>query len=118
MTLSREAILGASDVQRETVETPEWGGSVIVQAMTAADYEGWVATWARVDGEKVIEDRTFYRQKLVVRCVVDDSGTRVFTDADAEALAGKSAAAFNRVFLVAQRLNGFSDQDLKAAEKN
>ena len=52
------------------------------------------------------------RAKLCALSVVDSSGERVFTDADVESLGQKSGAALDRVFSVAQRLSGISDDDV------
>ena len=52
------------------------------------------------------------RAKLVARSVVDESGARVFDDADVLKLSDKSAAGLQRVFEVAQRLSGLSDEDV------
>ena len=51
------------------------------------------------------------RARFAVLTICDDKGVRVFTDADAAELGKKSAAALDRVFAVAQRLNGFSQDD-------
>jgi hypothetical protein len=51
------------------------------------------------------------RAKVVTRCVVGDDGNRLFTDSDVVALGGKSAAALERVYAVAARLSGLSDDD-------
>ena len=51
------------------------------------------------------------RARFAVLTLVDDKGARLFTDADAKVLGEKSAAALDRVFAVAQRLNGFSSLD-------
>ena len=51
-------------------------------------------------------------------CVVDDAGERLFTDKDAAELGKKSAAALDRVFAVAQRLNGLSPSDVEELTKN
>ena len=49
MSLSRDDILGAR-LKRETMDVPEWGGSVILQEMSGTDrrtFENWVANRLR-----------------------------------------------------------------------
>jgi hypothetical protein len=58
------------------------------------------------------------RAKVVTRCVVDDDGNRLFTDADVVQLGGKSAAALERVYAVAARLSGLSDEDQEAMARD
>ena len=46
------------------------------------------------------------RARLVVLCVIDAEGQRVFAAEDADLLGDKSAAAVNRIYEVAARLAG------------
>jgi hypothetical protein len=52
------------------------------------------------------------RARFAVLTICDADGVRLFTDSDAKQLGEKSAAALDRVFAVAQRLNGFSSSDV------
>lgn len=95
--LTREAVLGALDLKRETVSVPEWGGDVIVQEMTAA---------RRLEFERLItEDEKQLRELLVAFCAVDEAGELLFTPLDVQKLSGKSFRAIKRVSDVALRLN-------------
>jgi len=58
------------------------------------------------------------RARLVALSVVDDKGTRIFTDDDVKALGKKSAKALDRVFSVAQRLNGIGESDVEELAGN
>ena len=113
MALTKEAILTADDLPREEVDAPEWGGTVLVSAITgtARDaFEG--AVQAAPDTNSNI------RALLCVRAIVDENGKRVFTDAEAGALGAKNAATLDRVFVVASRLSGMSKDDIEVLEKN
>ena len=71
------------------------------------------------DGKNTKMDLRNMRAKLVALTVVDDKGKRLFRgDADVNALGRKSAAALQRVFEVAQRLSGLSDEDMEELAKN
>jgi len=115
---SREAILATQDLPTETVLVPEWGGAVLVRGLTGKerdDYEAGIMV-SRRDGATGKLTQTMnlanVRARLVVRSVVDQTGTRIFADADAEVLGDKSASAVARVFDVAQRLSGMRPEDL------
>jgi len=58
------------------------------------------------------------RARLCALTVVDDTGARLFKDKDVTELGNKSAAALDRVYEVAQRLNRISGEDVEELEKN
>jgi len=113
--LSREAIL-AADCERKTkvVKVPAWGGEVIVRELNAEEYDDYEATLFR-EGVKGAENA---RARLAVRCIVDETGVRLFSDADAALLGKKSAAAIRKVADVAQRLNKLTDADMEDLKGN
>jgi hypothetical protein len=113
--LTREQILGASDVKREEVKVPEWGGSVLVSVMSGAARDAWESTLIGPDGKAVLTDA---RAKLVAACVVDEGGAPLFSAADVEALSARSSIALERIVRVARRLNKLGDAEFKEAEKN
>lgn len=111
--LSAAAILSAEDLPHEDVAVPEWGGTVRIRTMmskTRDEFESWLLA-NRGRHENV-------RGHLVALCAVDAEGQRLFTIEQAAALGEKSAKAMDRLFDVAQRLNGMGEADIKALEKN
>lgn len=116
--LSREAILAAEDVKTEEVEVPEWGGSVLVKGLTGADRDALEASVMVLKGQKQSLNLTNYRARLVACCIVDETGARIFSPGDLEALGRKSAAALDRVAAAARRLSGISDEDEEELAKN
>ena len=110
--LSKDAILGATDLPLERVEVPEWSGAVYLRTMTGAERDAFDAEVLSAPDRHINA-----RARLVIRVLVDADGNRLFADADAEALGAKSAAALNRLFDAACRLNGFGDA-VEDAEKN
>lgn len=113
--LTRDAILGIADLKSEDVDVPEWGGSVRVRTMTGAERDAFGASLRNADGKV---DPANYRAKLLIRCVVGDDGRPLFTDADLDALAGKSAPALDRLVAAAERLNTMGAAAVDTAEKN
>ena len=117
--LTRQDIVDAHDIQTETVEVEEWGGAVIVRMMSGADRDKFEQslTTVRPDGRREA-NLTNMRSKLVAMCAVDEDGRLLFGADEVEHLARKSASAIERVFVVAQRLNGLAPDDLGEARKN
>jgi len=50
--------------------------------------------------------------------ITDNDGTLLFSQADIESLGAKSCAALDRIYAVAQRLNGLAPEDIKELAKN
>ncbi len=119
MFLSREAILAAeSDMPRETVPVPEWSGDVLVFGLSGAEQDSFEASRRiTVDGKET-QSLVNFRAALCVRCIRNEDGSRVFTDADAVALGAKSSKAIARIFPVAAKLSGMTKEDVEKLEKN
>lgn len=115
MTLSRDAILGASDIQTKEVAVPEWGDSLFIKGMSGAERDQFEA--ANQDGSGG-QKLTNLRARFLVRCIVNENGTRIFTDQDAAALGKKSSAALSRLWDAAAELNGTSDAAQAVMEGN
>jgi len=116
--LTRDAILGAEDLPRELVEVPEWGGCVYVRALTGTERDAFEASVVEQRGKSTKMNLRNIRAKLVALTVVDEEGTRLFSDADVKLLGQKSAAALDKLFEVAQRLSGLRDEDVEELAKN
>lgn len=106
--LSRDAILGAKLAQ-ETVDVPEWGGSVIVRCLTGAErdaYDAWRFRRA-IDTEHSLDkiNNMNVRAQLASMTMIDEEGARLFSAADVEELGKRDGAALDRVYNVAQRLS-------------
>jgi len=116
-TLTRAAILAADDLPREPVDMPEWGGRIWVRALTAGEREAWESKYL---GDGVSSGATpvaLIRASLAAFACCDEAGKPLFSEADVPALAAKSAAAVQRVWRVAARLNGLG-AERETIEKN
>jgi hypothetical protein len=111
--LSASEILGADDIVTELVEIPEWKGKVIVRGLTGAERDGFEESLLERRGKNREVRLANLRAKLCALTMVDGNGKRLFSDAQVEALGKKSASALQRVFAVAQRLSGLSDEDVE-----
>ena len=105
--LDRDAILSADDAQTERVAVPEWGGDVLVGTITGKQRDEFEASMA--SGGKSMDN---IRAKMVALSARGEDGKPLFTRKDAEQLGAKSAAALDRVFTAALKLNAFSNQDV------
>lgn len=116
--LSKADILQAQDIKTESVDVPEWGGQVIVRALDGTERDALEASMIQGKGKNAQVNLTNLRAKLVARSLVDEHGARLFEDGDIPALAKKSASALNRVYEVAQRLSGITQEDVDDLTKN
>ena len=116
--LSKTAILTANDLQTEDVEVPEWGGAVRVRSFTGRERDAFEASMVRGEGRDRKVDLTNMRARLVGLTVIDETGQRLFTDEEVDLLGAKSGAALDRVFAIAQKLNGLSGADVDELSKN
>jgi hypothetical protein len=120
--LTREQILQASDLQRETVAVPEWGGEVVVRSMTGNERDQYEAGMIelRQSGKKTSYSVRLEkaRARLCSLTICDESGQRLFSEADMDSLGGKNASALDRVFDVAKRLSGLRESDVEELAKN
>ena len=115
MTLTKQQILDAADTKTEEVEVPEWGGNVRIQTMTGYARDAFESS---ITGKNGGVNTVNIRAKLVAACIVDDDGELMFAEKDVAKLGKKSAAALERVFAAAQKLNRISDGDVEELAKN
>lgn len=116
--LTRDEILTANDKRSERVDVPEWGGEVIVRSLSGTERDAFEASITERRGRRVDVNLENLRARLVALCVVDEAGQTLFYPSDVALLGEKSASALQRVFNTAQRINGFSDQDVEELTKN
>jgi hypothetical protein len=115
MVLSKEQILQADDLKRETVDTPEWGGEVLLRELRGRERDAFEE--GSMDKQRNVT-MTNMRARLVALSAIDEEGDRLFTSKEAKELGDKSATALNRLFEVCCRLSGITSDDVDALEKN
>jgi len=106
--LDRDGILKSDDLPRELVDVPEWGGELYVRTLTGSERDEFEQSMVTGKGKTNLDN---VRARFAVLTICDSEGKRIFRASDAEALGKKSAAALGKVFDVASRMNGFSQQD-------
>jgi hypothetical protein len=108
MGLSREAILAARRNRKPVrLEVPEWGGDVWVKVLSAEDQANLA--------EEGQEGSLSVPMKVLVACLCDEEGTRLFSDEDAAELAKEDAPVIMRVFSFAAKTNGLTTTELDEA---
>jgi len=124
---TKAGIIAVDDLQHEYVAVPEWNMRVLVWGLTATEREAWeLSTMKVVDQEDVdnVRKKTYeaemedFRLKLLVRCIRDEAGERIFGDDEIAALGAKNAAVIERLHDVARRLSGITDKDVDELAKN
>ncbi len=113
----REQILSAPAAGREPVTA--WGVSFYVRELTAKERDDFEIANTTHRGKNKGRMKGNVRARLVCLCAVDEGGSRIFSDDDAEALGAKGAAEMDRVFDLCRKVNHIGDGDWEEeAEKN
>ena len=112
MALSRDQILGAVDFRFVDVDVPEWGCSVRLRGLSAAERDEFEASLG------VSQDLVNMRARLVVNCLVDENGDKLFKSSEAKELGKKNGQVINMLFDEVRKLSGMADEDLGIAEGN
>ena len=110
--LTKAELLAATVCPTETVAIPELGGEVLVRGMSGLERDGWEATLFRGKGKHREVNLANARAKLVALCCIDDQGHRMFSDDEAVILGQVRGDVLNRLFTVAQKLSGLSEEEL------
>jgi hypothetical protein len=111
MALSKAKILAANDTKLEKVHVPEWGDDVYIKTLSGTERDLFEEAYSS-------EKMKNFRSRFLVLTLADDSGARLFTDAEVEQLSTKSAFVLNRLFEKAWSLNAFRDADVDALGKD
>jgi hypothetical protein len=123
MALSRSGILAADDIETEKVPVPEWGDDVIIRGLTGEELDAYQASRrqfrnAGTPQQELIFVQDNARASLLVKCLVDEHGERLFTDQDAGDLGMKNGKILDKLYDVAARLSGLSSEEQEVLEGN
>lgn len=121
MSLTKQNVFDAQDLRRERVDVPEWAppntdpkdAYVWVRTMRA-DERAALVKWVNQEGRTHADAAPY----VVALTCVDDEGARLFTEADAVALAAKSWAVVDRIHTAGWRVNALGDKQIEELEKN
>ena len=119
----------SATLPEETVHVEAWGRDVVLRGMTSRERDLFEETQLRRANAKagngaarkrgdVQADLSNFRARLVA-CHVIEGGMRTLANPNGEELLGNQpAAVVDKLFAVAQRLSGFSPEDVEALSKN
>jgi hypothetical protein len=116
--LTRDQILAAKQLPRETVSIPEWGGDVIVSVMSGTDRDAFEIAQYLESKNGPGEASRNGRARLCAFCVVDESGKKLFSESDLQQLGELNWQALERIMKVAQRLNKLTEDDMEQIKGN
>ena len=108
----RTSILASDDLPRESMECPEWGQTLHVRTLTGAGRDEFENTVQSASKGKDGLDLRGLKIKLVLLTLCDDDGELLFDATDALVLNSKSSKVIDRIFQVAQKLNGLTADDV------
>lgn len=114
----RDQINAADDLELEAVEVPEWNCTVFVRNITGDEIDAWQAETYQVNGINVLVNKKSLRARLLVKCLVDETGQRIYADDQAEELGAKNNKILVRLYEVAERLNAVTKKDVEDLAKN
>jgi len=118
--LTKDQILKSDRKKSVDVDVKEWGGTVRLQELSASDRDLWEneSFVLNAEGTGAKFNPKHARARLVVRCLVDDQGRRMFSDDEVAAIGSLSASTIQKLFNAARKLNAISDGDIKELEGN
>jgi hypothetical protein len=116
--LSKNEIFAVDDRTYEDVAVPEWGGTVRVRGLSGTERDAYEASIDKQVNGKTVRDLRNFRARLVALAAVNEDGTPLFEQNEVAALAKRSSVALSRLFDVACRLSGITDEDVKDLEGN
>jgi hypothetical protein len=102
MLLNKLQILAANDLPTQDVDVPEWGGTVRVRGMTGKERDVFIGSINNGKGKPNIDA---IQSRLLSVALVNEDGSRMFSDAEIEVLQDKFSGALDEVFMVAQKLS-------------
>jgi len=112
--LSREDLLQIGKVLKlEKVEIAAGKAPVFVREMTGTERDAFEASIVTMRGKNADVNMKDARAKLLVKTLANEKGDRMFKDGEEQVVGAMGAALVDRLFTVAQRINGLSDKDVK-----
>jgi hypothetical protein len=121
--LNREQILGAKDRPQLILTVEEWGGDVMLTALSVSDRATILGEWARIgtlhkDTLSAADALLKTQLMLVALSITDESGAPLFTVEDITELARKSGDAIGKIADAAVTLNKFAVSATEDVAKN
>ena len=111
----REQLL-ALKIPTATVKVSGIDGLISLRGLTAGERDSWEQyVYSERDIKKGVKN---IRASLVVRCLTDEAGVRLFTDAEIAEVGAMPASVIDKLYEHCQRLSGLGAKDAEELEKN
>ena len=111
----REQLL-ALKIPTATVKVAGIDGLVSLCGLSASGRDLWEQQiYAERDKKMGVKN---IRASLVVRCITDEAGVRLFTDAEIDQVGSMPASVIDKLYEHCQRLSGLGAKDAEELEKN
>jgi len=111
----REQLL-ALKIPTATVKVAGIDGLVSLRGLTAGERDSWEQyVYSERDIKKGVNN---IRASLVVRCITDEAGVRLFTDSEIAEVGAMPASVIDKLYEHCQRLSGLGAKDAEELEKN
>jgi hypothetical protein len=117
-TLTRDQIFNKDDLKRETIEVPEWGGSVTIRELTGREHQELAREAVSSKDEDDEARGAKFITSLLQKVIVDEEGQPLFGPDDIDELTSKSSRVLQRLFTEAQRISKIRASDIEEIEKN
>jgi hypothetical protein len=118
--LGREEILSQRLQGKDRVKLvpiPAWGGSVYIRRLSTGEVEAWNAANIKRVGKRHEYDHGAARTRLLVLCLCNAVGDRLFHDYEDENLRTIDFPGVAEVYDECKRFNGLDDDEEKAEER-
>lgn len=111
----REQLI-ALKIPTATVKVAGIDGLISLRGLTASERDQWEQyVYSERDIKKGVKN---IRASLVVRCITDETGSRLFTDAEIAEVGAMPASVIDKLYEHCQRLSGLGAKDAEELEKN
>lgn len=122
MSAIRDLVLSSDDMDRQTLVVPEWGDASLELRSPNGDERAALALLFSSNDDETDEDAAERTARmypaLIAICAHDaETGERVFTDADVDALRKKNGAVVWRVGGACLKVAGMAADAVETAEK-
>ncbi len=115
----RDTILAKTELITEKVDCrPDWDCDVWVRQVSGLERDAFEAASLKKVGKKQETNLQNIRARMALLTVCDEAGKPVFQRGDELLIGQLSARALDKIMTVAQRLNGWSEEDVEEMVKN
>jgi hypothetical protein len=119
--LSKEDIIGATDVEFAYVECPEWGGRVKLRSLNSAQrtrIEDHIQIFDNPDTKLKGVRQSGIKEMAIAEAAIDEDGRQLFSEEDVQLIASKNAKVVDRLWEKIAVMSGIGEMARDEAAKN